>query len=65
MKKINKRFNTESDGYGYFYGPNSAGRNNPEHPIIEKIRLGKTPIEKILPKGFIDKEKWLPNQLKY
>ena len=65
IETINNRFNLDRDGFGYFYGPNSAGRNNPEHPIIEKIRLGKTPIEKILPKGFIDKEKWLPNQLKY
>ena len=60
---INKRFNADRDGYGYFYGPNSAGRNNPEHPIIEKIRLGKKQIEKILPRGFIDREKWVPTSL--
>ena len=65
IETINKRFNADRDGYGYFYGPNTAGRNNPEHPLIEKIRLGKKPIETILPKGFIDKEKWIPNQLKY
>ena len=65
IETINKRFNADRDGYGYFYGPNTAGRNNPEHPLIEKIRLGKKPIETILPKGFIDQEKWIPNQLKY
>ena len=65
IETINSRFNLDRDGYGYFYGPNTAGRNNREHPLIEKIRSGKKPIETILPKGFIDKEKWLPNQLKF
>ena len=65
IETINSRFNLDREGYGYFYGPNTAGRNNREHPLIEKIRSGKKPIETILPKGFIDKEKWLPNQLKF
>ena len=65
IETINKRFNADRDGYGYFYGPNTAGRNNPEHPLIKKIQMGKKPIEKILPKGYIDQEKWVPNQLKF
>ena len=64
IESINNRFSVDRDGYGYFYGPNTAGRNNPEHPIIEKIRLGKESIERILPKGCIEKEKWVPSEIK-
>ena len=63
IETINNRFNANRNGYGYFYGPNTAKRNIPEHPIIEKIRSGKVPIERILPPRFIDIEKWVPNQL--
>ncbi len=61
IESINHRFSADRDGYGYFYGPNTAGRNNPEHPIIQKIRLGDAPIERIIPKGAIDRKKWVPN----
>ena len=61
IESINNRFSADRDGYGYFYGSNTAGRNNPEHPIIEKIRLGDESIEKILPKGSIDRRKWVPS----
>jgi hypothetical protein len=56
---------TEADhnGYGYFYGPSTLGRNNPEHPIIEKIIADNEPIERLLPKGFADKKRWLPVKL--
>ena len=48
-----------------WYGPDTFERNNQEHPIIEKIHIGETPISKILPKGLIDQEKWLPTKLKF
>ncbi len=61
---INNRFNADRDGYGYFYGPHTFDRNNPEHPIIEKIRSKKESVERLLPKGFTEREKWLPPSLK-
>ncbi len=61
IESINNRFSADRDGYGYFYGPNTAGRNNPEHPIMQKIRLGDALIERIIPKGAIDRKKWVPN----
>ena len=64
IESINNRFCVDRDGYGYFYGPDTFERNNPEHPIVEKILMGETPISKILPKGLIDQEKWLPTKLK-
>lgn len=62
---ITKRFNAvDETGCGYFYGAQTRNRNNPEHPIIEKIRNGKIKKEVILPKGFVDKNYWLPDKLK-
>jgi len=63
IETINSRFNADRDGYGYFYGANTAGRNNPEHPIIEKILSGNEPVERLLPKGFNERERWLPKKL--
>lgn len=63
IEAINNRFNADHGGYGYFYGPNTLGRNNPEHPIVEKIISGSEPIERLLPKGSDDKNRWLPEKL--
>ncbi|MCF7802491.1 MAG: hypothetical protein K9N34_10810 [Candidatus Marinimicrobia bacterium] len=63
IEAINNRFKADHDGYGYFYGPNTLGRNNPEHPIVEKIISGAEPIGRLLPKGFKDKGRWLPEKL--
>lgn len=64
IELINNRFNSDhGDSYGYFYGPDTLGRNNPEHPIIEKITSGQEPIERLLPKGYKDKTRWLPEKL--
>lgn len=63
IESINNRFNADHDGYGYFYGPNTLGRNNPEHPIVEKIISGAEPIGRLLPKGFKDKDRWLSEKL--
>ena len=38
IEGINKRLNDDRNGYGYFYGPYSVGRNNPEHPLIKKLK---------------------------
>ncbi|CAM4137296.1 hypothetical protein EWU23_07355 [Cytophagaceae bacterium 50C-KIRBA] len=62
---ITKRFNAVDErGYGYFYGGKTRERNNPEHPIIEKIKNGKSEIEVIIPKGHQDINYWLPEKLK-
>lgn len=62
---ITKRFNAvEEDGIGYFYGGKTRSRNNPEHPIIENIKNGKENIGLIIPKGYKDKNYWLPKKLK-
>ena len=65
IELLSKRFNAIDDnGYGYFYGPNTKDRNNPEHPIIKKIKNGEKDINLILPKGFKEANYWLPNELK-
>jgi hypothetical protein len=61
---ITKRFNAvDENGYGYFYGRETRERNNPEHPIIEKIKNGKKDIGLIIPKGYQDRNYWLPEKL--
>lgn len=38
IETITSQFSAVDDhGYGYFYGPNTRGRDNPEHPVIDKI----------------------------
>jgi hypothetical protein len=65
IETITKRFNAiDNTGYGYFYGGNTRQRNNPEHPIIEKIKTGKANVETILPRGYKDRNYWLPDKLK-
>jgi hypothetical protein len=65
IDKITQRFNAvDNEGYGYFYGPNTKQRNNPEHSIIEKIKNGKKDINTILPHGYEDKNYWIPDKLK-
>ena len=62
---ISKRFNAiDESGFGYFYGGQTRERNNPEHPIIEKIKSGKTDVGLIIPKGSSDRNFWLPEKLK-
>jgi len=65
IENISNRFNAiDKNGFGYFYGANTKNRNNPEHPIIDKIKNGKVKIDTLLPKGFIDTNYWLPDKLK-
>jgi hypothetical protein len=62
---VTKRFNAvDETGYGYFYGKQTRGRSNIEHPIIQKIHNGKESIEIIIPKGCNDRNYWLPDKLK-
>ena len=61
---LTKRFNAvDNNGYGYFYGPNTRDRNNPKHPIIDKIKHGKKNIDIILPKGHKEINYWIPKEL--
>ena len=65
IKQMTSRFNAiEKDGIGYFYCSNNRGRNNIEHPIINRIHNGDTPMEKLLPMGRENREFWLPDRLK-
>lgn len=65
IEKLTKRFNAIDDsGYGYFYEANTRNRNNPEHPIIKRIKNGEKDMNIIIPKGFKDINYWLPNELK-
>ena len=62
---ITRRFNAvDENGYGYFYGGQTRDRNNPEHPIIEKIKNGKADIGIIIPRGSDNRNIWLPEKLK-
>jgi hypothetical protein len=61
---MSSRFNAlRAEGLSYIYGPNTAGRNNIEHPIIESIARGRTSPNKILPKGYENISTWLPDRL--
>jgi hypothetical protein len=65
IETITSRFNAvDENGFGYFYGGQTRERNNPEHPIIEKIKGGKADVGIIIPKGFTDRNFWLPEKLK-
>jgi hypothetical protein len=62
--QMSKRFNAlRNDGLGYIYGPNTAGRENVEHPIIAKIEKGRVSPNKLLPKGYKDPATWLPSKV--
>lgn len=63
--KMSRRFGVpEADGFGHFYGPNTLGRNNPEHPIIQRILDGKETVGRLIPKGAGDRNFWLPEKLR-
>lgn len=65
INTITKRFNAiDEDGYGYFYEGETRERNNPEHPIIERIVKNKENVELIIPKGYQDINFWLPEKLR-
>jgi very-short-patch-repair endonuclease len=64
IETMTKRFNAvDKNGYGYFYGPNTMGRNNPKHPIIDKIKNRESKIDMILPKGYKNINYWIPKEL--
>lgn len=61
IENINDRFRaSRNGGCGYFYGPDTESRNNPEHPIIDRIRRGKKSIELLLPRGYESIKRWVP-----
>lgn len=64
IETISQRFNVYRNGYGYFYEGNSFGRKNLEHPIISKIIKGKEKIDRLIPRGFNNKDIWIPEKLK-
>jgi len=61
--EISKKFLTLEKGIGYIYDLFNAPFKV-EHPIIEKIKSGKKPIEILIPKGSADKNFWIPDSLK-
>lgn len=63
--RMSRRFGVpEAEGFGHFYGPNTLGRNNPEHPIIQRIIRGKESVGRLIPKGASDRNFWLPEKLR-
>lgn len=65
IENINNRFRAGRDGgCGYFYGPDTENRNNPEHPIISQIQRGKKSIELLLPRGHSNISQWVPPKLR-
>lgn len=64
IENISDRFKAKrNNSIGYFYEKGKNTRIKPEHPIIDKVIKGKKNRSILLPKGFIDKEKWLPDCL--
>lgn len=65
ITEITDRFNaSRPDGYGYFYGPDTEGRRNPEHPIVASIHAGRASVTRLLPRGYLDESRWLPPQVR-
>jgi hypothetical protein len=65
LLEMSRRFGIpEVDGFGNFYGPNTLGRNNPEHPIIQRIIDRRENVDRLIPKGTKDRNFWLPEKLK-
>lgn len=65
IMKMSRRFGlAESDGFGHLYGPSTLGRNNPEHPIIQRILDGKENVGRLIPKGAKERNFWLPKKLR-
>jgi very-short-patch-repair endonuclease len=65
IETITRRFKAvDEQGFGYFYGGQTRERNNPEHPIIDKIKNGKENVGLIIPKGNQDRNYWLPEKLR-
>ena len=63
--EMSKRFGiSDNDGFGHFYGPKTLGRNNPEHPIIQRILDGREHVGRLIPKGAKDRYFWLPQRLR-
>jgi hypothetical protein len=60
IDELTDRFRANRDGYGYFYGPNTRGRTNPEHPIVKRIQGKKAQLATLLPRGYMTPERWLP-----
>ena len=64
IEGITDRFRARRNGgCGYFYGPDTENRNNPEHPVISQIQRGKKSIELLLPRGHNDIGQWVPQCL--
>lgn len=43
IETLTNRFNAvDNNGFGHIYGEKTLGRNNPEHPIINRIITGKS-----------------------
>ena len=64
IKELTLRFRADRGGFGYFYGPHTEGRNNPEHPVVEKISSKLQSASAIIPRGATREEEWLPYRLK-
>lgn len=63
--EMSRRFGIpEVDGFGNFYGPNTLSRNNPAHPIIQRILDRRENVDRLIPKGTKDRNFWLPDKLK-
>lgn len=65
IEEITKRFKAiDNNGLGYFYMENSYNMRKPNHPIIDEIKNNTTSINRLLPKGYKNKNYWLPDELK-
>jgi len=64
IENINDRFRARRNGgCGYFYGPDTENRNNPEHPVVSQVKEGKKSLELLLPRGHNNIESWVPQCL--
>jgi len=62
--ELSERFKAvRSEGVGYFYGPSTENRKNPEHPLISSIANGGKSKNLLIPQGAEEENFWLPSRL--
>lgn len=65
IKTMSERFGAwREDGACSFYEENSLDRVKPEHPILNRIFSGHENVNRIIPKGYTDINKWIPEKIR-
>ena len=64
IDELSKQFNAAEDGYEYFYFNHRKNRTNgvvknPTHSIVGQIKNDKAKMDRLIPKGATEPERWI------